>query len=129
MLIPCAGYVQAGFPSPASDFSEEPIDLAKELVSNEAATYYFRVNGESMLDAFMPVGAILVVDRSLPYQNGTIVVAVVDGEFTVKRYEKRLGKERLLPENKRFKPIEIHEYTDFKVWGVVKHIVINAKTV
>lgn len=129
MLIPFAGYVQAGFQSPAQDCMEEPIDLKKELVRNEPATYYFRVMGESMIDAHMPVGSILIVDRSIRCKNGSIVVAVIDGDFTVKRYHQSLSGVKLLPENKRFRPIEIHEFTAFEVWGVVTNIVISTKLV
>lgn len=129
MNVKFLGFVQCGFQSPANDYLEDVISLDKYLISNEPATFYLRVTGDSMIDAFIPSGSLLMIDRSMNYKNGTIVLAVIDGDFTVKRYEQQFGKVRLLPENKDFKPIEIHEFTDFKVWGVVKHIIINAKTV
>ena len=129
LLRPCFGYVQAVFQSPAQDCIEEPIDLAKELVKNEPATYYFRVIGESMIEANMPVGCLLVVDRSITCRNGMIVIAVIDGYFTVKRFNRSLTGVELLPANRKFKPIEIHEFTSFQVWGVVTNIIINAKLV
>ena len=125
MLLACFGFIPAGFPSPAGDYMEEAINLNDHLIEHPAATFYFRADGESMIGAHIPQGALLVVDRSLKAKNGSIVVAVVNGEFTVKRLEKGLNRMRLLPENPRFKPIEITEEMQCEVWGVVRAIVID----
>jgi DNA polymerase V len=125
MLIACYGFIPAGFPSPASDYLEDVIDLNSHLIDHPSATYYFRAEGESMIGAHIPPHALLVVDRAIKPRNGSIVVAVVDGEFTVKRLEKGLNYLRLVPENPKFKPIEILEGMQFEIWGVVKAIVID----
>ena len=125
MLIACYGFIPAGFPSPAGDYMEESIDLNRHIIEHPSATFYFRAEGESMIGAYIPPGALLIVDRALKPKNGSIVVAVVDGEFTVKRLEKKVNGIRLLPENPKFKPLEIMEGMRFEVWGVVKAIVID----
>ena len=125
MLIACYGFIPAGFPSPAGDYMEEPINLNEHIVERPNATFYFRADGESMIGAHIPPNALLVVDRSMKAKSGSIVVAVVDGEFTVKRLEKSLTRMRLLPENPKFRPIEITEGMQCEVWGVVKAIVID----
>jgi DNA polymerase V len=125
MLIACYGFIPAGFPSPASDYSEDSIDINRHIIEHPTATFFFRAEGESMTGAHIPPNALLVVDRALKPKNGSIVVAVVDGEFTVKRLEKKVGSLRLLPENPRFKPLEITEGMTFEVWGVVRAIVID----
>ena len=92
--------VSAGFPSPADDFKELRISLDKELVSNEEATFYARINGDSMIGAGIEDGDLIIIDRSLNPENGKIAVCFVDGEFTVKRIEKKGSKLFLKPENK-----------------------------
>ena len=117
--------VQAGFPSPAGDYMETPIDLNSHIIEHPSATFFVRVEGESMTGAHIPAGSLLVVDRALTAKDGSIVLAVIDGEFTVKRLEKRLGKMRLLPENPKFRPIEITGEMQMEIWGVVRAIVID----
>jgi len=129
MRLQVVGAVSAGFPSPASDYAEDRIDLNKELIQRPAATYFFRAAGESMTGAFIPPDALLVVDRIEKPVNGSIVVAVVDGEFTVKRLVLRLGQRELHPENPKYKPIIPDEFTNCEVWGVVTYVITNAKTV
>jgi DNA polymerase V len=121
--------VQAGFPSPAADSMETPIDLNEHIIEHPSATFFMRATGESMTGAHIPPDALLVIDRALTPKNGSIVIAVIDGEYTCKRLEKKLGKVRLLPENPKFQPIEISEFTQFEIWGVVRAIVIDAKKV
>lgn len=128
-MLQLVSVVSAGFPSPASDYIEDRIDLNKELIQRENATYFFRVSGESMTGAFIPANALLVVDRAEKPVHRSIVVAVVDGEFTVKRLIKNLNRHELQPENPHYKSIEISEFTQCEVWGVVMHIIIDAKTV
>ena len=124
MNIPFVKFiVSAGFPSPAEDFLEPTLDLNKYLIHNPPATFCVKVNGNSMKGERINSGDILIVDRSLEPKNNTIVLAVLDGEFTVKRIQKRGSQLFLKPENETFKPIEITEEIDFKVWGVVTHII------
>ena len=127
MLVPYFGTIAAGFPSPAGDYMEDRIDLNREIVKRPSATFYFRCNGESMTGAFIPPKAILVVDRMEKPLSGSIVVAVVNREYTVKRLVIKAGRYYLVPENPKYKPVEITEGMDFEIWGVVTYIVSNAK--
>lgn len=111
--------VAAGFPSPADDHLERDLDLHELLISHPAATYYVRLAGDSMKDAGLYDGDILVVDRSLEPAHGNIVVAVVNGEFTVKRLYRKGGQIQLTPENPLYTPIRITQESDLIVWGVV----------
>lgn len=112
-------YVPAGFPSPADDHMEERIDLGKYLVQNPAATFMMRVSGDSMRDANIHNDDILVIDRSIKPSDGMPVVCFLDGEFTVKTFKRISGKPFLVPANPAYKPIEITEEMDMRVWGVV----------
>ena len=118
-----AATVQAGFPSPADDYLEGTLDLNEHLIRRPAATFFLRVSGDSMTGAGIYPGDILIVDRSLPPADGRIVIAVIDGELTVKRLSRRHGRIRLLPENPRYPPIEINAEQDLRVWGVVVHAI------
>jgi DNA polymerase V len=115
--------VQAGFPSPADDHSDEVINLEEYLVPHPNKTFLVRISGLSMIDAGMYPNDILIVDRSLPAQDGKIIVAMLDGEFTVKRLSQRDGKIFLLPENPDFSPIEVRADQEFSVWGVVTNVI------
>ena len=115
--------ISAGFPSPADDFKEIRISLDKELVRNKDATFYARVSGESMIGAGLDDGDLLVIDRSLSPENGKIAVCLVDGEFTVKRIKKEKNKVYLMPENKKYKPIELKEENELIIWGVVEYVI------
>ena len=115
--------ISAGFPSPADDFKEIRISLDKELVKNKAATFYARVSGESMVGAGLDDGDLLVIDRSLDPENGKIAVCFVDGEFTVKRIKKEEDRLYLMPENKKYKRIEIKEENELIIWGVVEYVI------
>ncbi len=115
--------VPAGFPSPAEDFMDLDLNLQAYLVQHPSATFCVRVTGDSMQNAGIFSGDVMVVDRALEPKNNTIVLAVLDGEFTVKRIQKKGVQLFLKPENETFKPIEITEEMDFKVWGVVTHII------
>ena len=111
--------ISAGFPSPADDHLEKKLDLNSHLIKHPAATFFVRVNGDSMINAGINDNDILIVDRSLKPSHGKIVIAVVDGQMTVKRLHKRSGKLILMPENNHFKPIEITESMTVEIWGVV----------
>ncbi len=115
--------VAAGFPSPANEYLDRPLDLNEYLVTQPVATFFVRVEGDSMQGAGIFSGDLLVVDRSAPPLDGKIVIAFIDGEFTVKRLEKKGKKLRLLPENPRFSPIEITGEMEMVVWGVVTGVV------
>lgn len=119
--------IQAGFPSPADDFLEKTLDLNKYLIKHPAATFFVKVQGSSMEDANIFPGDILVVDRSYKAEDGSIIIAVLNGEFTVKRIKTDKGKVYLLAENKSFSPIEISPEMDFEIWGVVTYIIHKAK--
>jgi DNA polymerase V len=121
--------VQAGFPSPALDYVEERIDLNKLLIKHPSATFFIPVEGDSMIGAFIPPKALLLVDRALNAKSGDIVVAVINGEFTVKRLISTHAGKFLSPENAKYKPIKIEEGTDCQIWGVVSNIIVNAREV
>ena len=115
--------ISAGFPSPADDFKEVRISLDNELVKNKEATFYARVSGNSMENAGLSDGDLIVIDRSINAENGRIAVCFIDGEFTVKRIKKEKGKFYLIPENKKYKSIELNEDNELIIWGVVEYVI------
>ena len=115
--------VQAGFPSPADDFVEKSLDLNELLIEHPAATFFVRVQGTSMKDAHIHDGDVLIVDKSKEAVSGSIVVAVLNGEFTVKRIQVQGEAVLLVPENKKFAPIAVTREMDFQVWGVVTYVI------
>lgn len=119
--------VSAGFPSPADDYVETQLDLNELIVKHPSATFFVKVDGNSMQDAGIASGDILVVDRSLSPSHGKIVVAIIDGEFTVKRLWIEKGRILLTPENAAYKPIEIKPDSQFQVWGVVTYVIHKAQ--
>lgn len=116
-------HVAAGFPSPAEDFTQRGIDLNKELVANPASTFYARVSGLSMVDEGINDGDLLVIDKSLVPSNGCLAVCYIDGEFTLKRFERHKDHALLIPANNEFKPIKVTEENDFCIWGVVTYVI------
>jgi DNA polymerase V len=118
--------VPAGFPSPAQDYVEKTLDLNEQLISHPAATYFVRVQGDSMIGAGIEDGDLLIVDRALEPKHGDIVVAGFFGELTVKRLE--LTPEiRLVPMNDLYPVISVPETTDLDIHGVVVHAVKSFK--
>ena len=115
--------ISAGFPSPADDFKEVRISLDKELVKNTESTFYARVCGNSMEDAEISDGDLLVIDRSIEPKNNMISVCFLDGEFTVKRFLKKEGKLYLKPENKNYKKILVNEENKLIIWGIVTYVI------
>ena len=111
--------VSAGFPSPADDNLEKSLDLNSYLIKRPAATFFVRVNGDSMINAGINDNDILVVDRSVKPSHGKVIIAVLDGQMTVKRLYKRSSKIILMPENNLYKPIEIQDHMNMEIWGVV----------
>ena len=122
------GEVKAGFPSPAEDV-RETLDLVKLLVRHRASTFFFRVDGLSMVDADMDEGDILIVDRAVDPYNDCKAVCFIDGEFLVKRVEITPGGVRLLPANAtnpKYHPIEVGPENQFLIWGVVTWVIKKA---
>tara|TARA_X000000368_G_scaffold384316_1_gene342832 strand:- start:26079 stop:26510 length:432 start_codon:yes stop_codon:yes gene_type:complete len=115
--------ISAGFPSPADDFREIRISLDKELVKNSESTFYARVSGDSMIEAGLDDGDLIVIDRSLDPENGKIAVCFIDGEFTVKTIKKEENKIFLIPQNKIYKPIEVEEGNELIIWGIVNYVI------
>lgn len=111
--------IKAGFPNPAEDAQGMPLDLNQLVVKHPAATFYLRVDGDSMKGIGLKTGDIVVVDRSLEPRSGDVVVAAVDGEFTLKRLKKNGPQAWLVAENPDFAPIALHEAGDAVIWGVV----------
>ena len=119
--------VSAGFPSPADDFLETALDLNQHLIQHPAATFFVRTSGDSMIEAGIHNGDILVVDRSLEAKNGSIVIAVVNGELTVKRLHIQGNTMILKPENPNYPNLEITEEMAFQIWGVVTSVIHEFK--
>ena len=122
------GEVKAGFPSPGEDVREK-LDLLKLLVRHNASTFFFRVDGVSMVDADMDEGDILIVDRAVEPYNGCKAVCFIDGEYTVKRVEIHDGWAVLVPcneKNSKFKPIPVGPENQFLIWGVVTWVIKKA---
>ena len=111
--------VSAGFPSPADDYLDRKLDLNEHLIKNPAATFFVRVAGDSMTGAGINDNDILVVDRSLEPASNNIVIAVVNGELTVKRLIKNQNCYRLVAENSDYPPLDIDEEMELEIWGVV----------
>ncbi|MCK5884056.1 MAG: translesion error-prone DNA polymerase V autoproteolytic subunit [Bacteriovoracaceae bacterium] len=112
--------VQAGFPSPADDYKDGTLDLNELLINNPPATFFVRVQGDSMIDAGIFDGDLLIVDRSLEARSGQVIIAMVNNDFTVKRFIKVSDKQvTLQAENKQHKDIEVGVDSDFSIWGVV----------
>ncbi len=112
-----------GFPSPAANYMEEPLDLNEYLVKHPAATFFVRVTGDAMIGAGIHSGDILVVDRSLKPGENRVVVAVVNGQFMVRRMGRAQRKPCLVPENDNYQPIEINEGSDIEIWGVATTVI------
>lgn len=115
--------IHAGFPSPATDYMTQAIDLNKELVKHPAATFYGRVVGDSMIDAGVDEGDILVIDRSLTAKDGDMAVCFVDGEFMLKYLRRKDNQLTLVPANPNYPQIQITEGMEFRMWGVVTYII------
>lgn len=122
LKLPIAEGLKAGFPSPAEDYSHETLDFNRDLIRNPEATFYGKMEGDSMIEEGINDGDIAVIDRSVEAQDGDIVVGYINDEFTIKYLYLRHRKDgyiKLRPANKDFKPIRIDADDDFEVWGVV----------
>lgn len=118
-----AASVHAGFPSPADDYIENKLDLNEYLVPHPASTFFVRVEGNSMQQDSILSGDILIVDRSIEAYHNSIIVAFLNGEFTVKRMHKLNDSIYLVPANRSFRTIRITEEMDFRIWGVVTSVI------
>lgn len=119
--------VSAGFPSPAEDYVERFLDLNEYLIKKPAATFFVKVAGDSMKDVGIVSGDLLIIDRSKTAKPNAVVLAVVNGDFTVKRYQKVGDKIFLKPENPNYQPLEITSEMEFEIWGVVIHVIHSFK--
>jgi DNA polymerase V len=120
--------IKAGFPSPAEDYSHETLDFNRDLIRNPEATFYGKVEGDSMIEAGINDGDIAVIDRSVEPRDGDVVVGYINEEFTIKFLDlthRNEGFIELRPANKDFKPIRIDADDDFEVWGVVVWTIKN----
>jgi DNA polymerase V len=119
--------VPAGFPSPAEDYLENSLDIAKYLVKRPKATFFMRVAGDSMTGVGVHDGDMIVIDRADPVKDGSIVVARLNDEFVVKRFCLIDGRPWLFPANDDYAPIEVTEDTDFEIWGRVTFAITSLK--
>jgi DNA polymerase V len=112
-----------GFGAASDDFMERGIDLNEQLIQNKPATFFFRVNSDAMLGAGIHIGDTLIVDRSVTPASGKVVVAILNGEFLVRRIQMQTHSITLLPENKKYGAIHIEHLQDYKTWGVVTYVI------
>lgn len=115
--------ISAGFPSPADDFKKVRISLDRELIKNKESTFYARVSGNSMINAGLENGDLIVIDRSMSPENNKIAVCFLDGEFTVKRIVKKDKRLYLKPENNNYETIEIKTDNNLVLWGIVTYVI------
>ena len=117
------GSVSAGFPSPADDYIEGKLDLNEYLVRHPAATFFLRAAGDSMIERGIHHGDILIVDRAIEPVDNSVVIAVVDGELTVKRIRKSGNRQLLVPDNRDYEPVRMAEEMNVEIWGVVTNVI------
>ena len=117
--------VNAGFPSPASDYLDPDLDFNAYFKKNPSATFPVRVEGDSMVDAFIPHNSIVIVDRSIKPLNNSIVVATLNGEHVIKHLVRTMDGLWLLPANDKYKSIRLTEEMDFSIWGTAKNVIID----
>jgi DNA polymerase V len=110
-----------GFGAAADDYAERGIDLNEQLIRNKPATFFFRMNGDAMIEAGIFDRDVLIVDRSVKAVNGKVIIAVYNGELVVRRLEKNINKIKLVPDNRRMQAIEVQDDPEFNVWGVVMY--------
>ena len=127
--IELAEHLHAGFPSPAADFTER-IDISSVLIRHQETTFFARIEGDSMIEAGIFSGDLVVIDRSLEVQNGDYVAAYIDGEFAIKEYQLDPSGNCawLIPHNPKYENIRVTEDNEFIIWGVVTHTIHQVKT-
>ena len=117
--------VSAGFPSPADDYTEQNIDLNEHLIKNPFSTFFLRVKGDSMINSGIQNHDLIIVDKSLTAMPGNIVIAMIDGEFTVKRLEKKNDELYLKSENDNYPDFNFKNHNEIQIWGVVIYSIHN----
>ena len=129
LALEFAESIHAGFPSPAADHAGERINLAREMTPHPETTFYAHVEGDSMRDAGILDGDIVVVDRSLDPKNGDFIVAYIDGEYTIKEFKMDpTGQSAwLIPHNPDFQPIQVTAQSNFQVWGVITYAIHHVR--
>ena len=126
LKIPLFGdSISAGFPSPADDYTEENIDLNEHLISNPFSTFFLRVKGESMINAGIKDNDLVIVDKSLIAKPGNIIIAMIDGEFTIKRLSIKNNELYLKAENNNYPNFILENHSDVQIWGVVIYSIHN----
>ncbi len=115
--------IKAGFPSPAADFDGTKISLDELVIKNKTTTFYAKASGNSMINAGINDGDVLVIDKSLEPRDNKIAVCFIDGEFTVKRIKVAVDCIYLMPENPQYQPIKVTQDNDLIIWGIVTHVV------
>lgn len=121
--LPLAESVAAGFPSPAGDYEDVRLDLNEALIRNPSSTFFARVQGNSMIEAGIDDGDLLVVDKSIEPYPDAIAVCMIDGDFTLKKIKQEKGRLWLMPANAAYPAIEVYEASHFTVWGVVTYVI------
>ena len=112
-----------GFGAAADDYAERGIDLNEQLIRNKPATFFMRIRGDAMIGAGIFDGDTVIVDRSIKPVTGKVVIAVLNGEMLIRRFEKGFNRIRLIPETNRLAPIEVDPFAEFSVWGVVTYVI------
>ena len=115
--------IKAGFPNAAEESPSTPLDLNTLLIKHASSTFYMRVDGDSMQDMGIFTGDLIIVDKSLETRSGDVVVAFIDGEFTLKQFITRGNRGILRPANDAYPDIEVSDQNDFMIWGVVTHTI------
>ena len=118
-----ASSISAGFPSPAEDHMDVGLDINEYLIKHPSSTFYIYVKGDSMINSGIFDGDLMIVDRSLEAKSNSVIIAVLNGDFTVKKIKKENNKIYLIPDNKKYNPILLDDSTDFQIWGVVTHTI------
>lgn len=112
-----------GFGAAPDDYAEKDIDLNEQLIRNKPATFFMRVSGDAMTGAGIFAGDVVIVDRSITPQSGQVIIATLDGEMLIRRFEKSFNKIRLIAETKNLATIDVDPFADFSVWGVVTYVI------
>jgi len=123
LKLPLAERVSAGFPSPAEEYMDLSLDLNKDLITNPSSTFYAKVKGNSMVDAGINNGDIIVIDKAIEPANGKKAVCYIDGEFTLKTIKIKKNELWLIPANPDYKSIKVTEENEFIIWGIVTFVI------
>jgi DNA polymerase V len=128
VALPFVEGISCGFPSPAEDYLDDVISLDEIMIRDKSATFFGRARGDSMIDANIHKGDVVVIDRHLEAKNGDICLCMLDGEFTIKQLAKHKDYVELVPANPAYKPIRVQPGNDFEIWGVVTYVIHKTRT-